>query len=178
MDDLREQEMEIFRLRDRILEEAGKRSITLRLMGGVAIRTHCPRYKHIHYKFGRKLPDIDFVGYLRQVIEIQRLFLDLGFKEDENVMRLFGTRIRIFDLPQLGVHCDVVLDKLYFCHNIDLRERLELDYPTITLADLLLSKLQIIELNEKDILDAIILLLEHEIGDGDDDETINIRYIS
>lgn len=174
---LANEEQQIFDLRDKILNKANKRGIVLRLIGGVAIRTHCPKYKYLHYKFGRRLLDTDFAGYLRQVVEIQKLFLDLGFEEDKTVMRLFGTQRRIFNLPSLGIHCDVVLDKLHFCHDIDLKERLKIDYPTIPLADLLLSKLQIVRIDEKDILDIIMILLEHPLGNSDN-ETINVEHFS
>jgi hypothetical protein len=73
---------------------------------------------------------------------------------------------------------DVFFDKLDFCHAIDFRKRLEVDYPTISLADLVLEKLQIVEINEKDLKDMIVVLLEHAIGDSDAPETINGAYIS
>ena len=64
------------------------------------------------------------------------------------------------------------------CHKIDFRKRLLIDYPTISLADLLLEKLQIVEINEKDVKDVIVLLSDHKIGDKDEKETINIEYIA
>jgi hypothetical protein len=63
------------------------------------------------------------------------------------------------------------------CHDIDFKGRLELDHPTIPLAEMLLEKLQIVQINEKDVKDVIILLREHEIGDKDE-ETINAKYIA
>lgn len=168
----------IFELSDKILKEAQEHKIILRLMGGVAIRVHCPQYRNIHNRFNRNLPDIDFVGYLKQAVEIQKLFLELGFREDKNVMRLFGTQRRIFEIPNQNIHCDVVLDKLRFCHEIDLRERLEPDFPTIPLADLLLSKLQIAKITEKDLIDISILLLEHRVEKGEEKEVIDADYIS
>lgn len=161
----------------RILNEAKHRNITLRLMGGVAVILHCSNYRNIYDNFARKAADIDFVSYLKEVTELQKMFVELGFREDMNIMRLFGTKRRIFDLKSDGVRCDVVLDRLRFCHEIDLRRRLEIDYPTISLSDLILSKLQIIRLNDKDILDIIVLLREHRIGDTDT-ETINVKYLS
>jgi len=56
-------------------------------------------------------------------------------------------------------------------------KRLEIDYPTISLADLLLEKMQIVKLNEKDILDTIVMLREHDVGEGDK-ETINSDRVS
>lgn len=63
------------------------------------------------------------------------------------------------------------------CHTIDFRKRLTIDYPTISLADWALEKLQIVKINEKDIKDLMILFLEHDVGDGDK-ETVNADYIS
>jgi len=176
-DEIMKEECKMFALRDRIMERADKMGITLRIMGGVAVRTHCPFYKYLHYNWRRRLPDIDFVGYLKEVTKIQELFLNLGFEEDKVIMRLFGTQRRIFNLVDENIRADVVLDKLRFCHEIDLRQRLTLDYPTITLADLLISKLQIIKIDLRDILDITMLLLEHEIGDNNN-ETIDMQYIS
>jgi hypothetical protein len=164
-------------LKDKILNEAKRRGIVLRLVGGMAFEVHCPKYRYLFDDFGREFPDIDVVGYLKQVVKIQKLFLDLGFEENKNIMRLFGTQRRIFDQPDSGLHVDVILDQLRFCHDIDLRKRLEIDYPTLSLADLFLSKMQIVRINEKDLVDIIILLLEHDVGETDR-EAINIKYIS
>jgi len=143
----------------------------------MAFEVHCPQYGHLFADFGREFPDIDFVGCLKQVVEIQKLFFELGFEENKNVMRLFGTQRRIFEDPGSGLHVDIILDRLRFCHEIDLRKRLGIDYPTVSLADLFLSKMQIVQINEKDLVDIIILLLEHDVGEAES-EVINIKYIS
>jgi hypothetical protein len=72
---------------------------------------------------------------------------------------------------------DVFFDKLEMSHTIDFRNRLEMDTPTIPLAELLLEKMQIVQINEKDIKDAIIVLLGHEIGEDDHDH-INAEYMA
>jgi len=72
---------------------------------------------------------------------------------------------------------DVFFDKLEMCHTIDFRNRLRLDKPTITLADMLLEKMQIVKINEKDIIDTIVLLRAHDIGENDKDK-VNIKYVS
>ncbi len=164
-------------MKDKILQEAKRRGIVLRLVGGMAFEVHCPKYRYLFDDFGREFPDIDVVGCLKQVVEIQKLFLELGFEENKNVMRLFGTQRRIFECPGSRLHIDVILDRLRFCHEIDLRKRLEIDYPTVSLADLFLSKMQIVQINEKDLVDIIILFLEHDVGETDR-ETINVNYIS
>ncbi|HID56612.1 TPA: hypothetical protein EYP37_08795 [Candidatus Poribacteria bacterium] len=177
LEELKKQEKEFFALRDRIMAEAERRGITMRILGAIAFRTHCPTFKHIGYQAGRALSDIDFAAYREEVKEIERLFLDLGYEQAEMVKRLFGTQRRIFYDRERGIHSDVFLDKLRFCHDINLRGRLEIDYPTIPLVDLLLEKMQIVQLTEKDVIDTIMLLREHGIGDSDE-ETINAGYLA
>jgi len=72
---------------------------------------------------------------------------------------------------------DVFFDRLEMCHTIDFMDQLEVDYPTISLANLLLEKMQIVQLNEKDAIDTVVLLREHDVGKVDD-QTINLEYIS
>src|SRR5439155_9968021 len=76
-----------------------------------------------------------------------------------------------------GMGVDVFFDELFFCHPIPLRDRLELDYPTITLADLVLEKMQIVEINPKDVKDSLVLLLEHPLESGQA-EGIDAAYIA
>jgi hypothetical protein len=63
------------------------------------------------------------------------------------------------------------------CHRIDLRERLAIQRPTLTLADLLLQKLQIVDLNRKDVVDLVVVLSDHDL-DGEGAETVDIGYIA
>ena len=72
---------------------------------------------------------------------------------------------------------DVFYNKLDFCHVISWEGRLEVDSPTIPLAEMLLEKMQIVKINEKDIVDTIMLLLEHKLGDNDY-EVINIQHVA
>jgi hypothetical protein len=87
-----------------------------------------------------------------------------------------GTRL-VAEHPASGMHIDVFLDKLEFCHTVPWKGRLELDPETIPLAELLLQKMQIVEINEKDLIDTIMLLLEFPLGHHDD-ETINIDRVA
>jgi hypothetical protein len=63
------------------------------------------------------------------------------------------------------------------CHTLPLADRLEIEPLTIPLAELFLSKAQIVELNRKDILDLLALLLDHDAGPGDA-EMINTSLIA
>jgi hypothetical protein len=79
--------------------------------------------------------------------------------------------------PKGQFHVDVFFDTLEMSHTVDFKTRLEVDYPTISLADLLLEKMQIHHINEKDIKDAVVLIRAHSIGDSDK-ECINQSYIA
>ncbi|MFQ5905961.1 MAG: hypothetical protein ACE5JA_05255 [bacterium] len=174
---LRRQEEEFFQIANGVLKEAKRRGVTLRLLGAIAFRSHCPKYKFMQYSLGRALTDIDFAAYSREASKVQRLFLDIGCSENQMVMRLFGRERRIFYYPDCGIHSDVFFDNLKFCHDINLSKRLNIDYPTIPVADLLLEKLQIVEINEKDLIDSTMLLCEHLVADTDDD-SINAVHVS
>ncbi|MBU7024104.1 MAG: hypothetical protein HXS40_08030 [Theionarchaea archaeon] len=181
---LKKQEAEFFKLRDRILAEADKRGIPLRIIGAIAIRTHCPKFKHFEYDLGRMLTDIDFVGYNKDAKRIRELFLDLDYREDPAIRAMMSgmgmgqmSKRLIFYEDTLGIHSDVFLDELKFCHVVNFRKRLEIDDLTVSLTDMLLSKLQIVKINEKDIIDSIVLLREHEVGPSDK-ESVNEDYIA
>jgi hypothetical protein len=164
----------------RIADEARKANLTLRVLGATAFRIHSPNNLKVHEALGRVLSDLDFAGYSRERDNLERLFTErLGYETVRAALTpgLFVGRCIFFDKSGAKPHVDIFLDKLEMNHVIDFNGRLELDYPTIPLADLLLEKLQIVHINEKDIKDSILLLLEHAVGEGDK-ETINLERIA
>lgn len=158
----------------RIIEEAKERDLTLRLIGAIAFRVHCPKYLHMFTGLERELSDLDFLGDGRHKRKIIKLLEELGYTMDKEML-IHGRYI--FHSQSHERHVDVFFDRLRMCHIIDFRRRFENDYPTIPLAELLLEKMQIVEINEKDIKDTILLLREHDLGDHDR-ETINQNYIA
>ena len=162
---------------ERLIGAARERGVTLRLLGALAVAHHCQRFGHLQQAMGRHYTDIDLAGYGRQGRDIQRLMADLGYGEDRGVyVESEGSRL-VFAHPGSGLHVDVFLDKLEFCHTISWNGRLERDDPTIPLAELLLEKMQIVQINEKDVIDTVMLLLEHPLG-ATDDETVNEEFIA
>jgi hypothetical protein len=159
------------------MELSENRFLSLRMIGALAFRTHCPVHGAIQEALQRAFTDIDFVAYSDHFKHILRFLTDLGYRENKMVTRLFGEGRLIFEDPYSSLHLDVFLDKLDFCHVIPLKGRLEADFPTMPLAELLLEKMQIVRINEKDVIDTIMLLREHTIGDSDD-ETIHAGVIS
>ncbi len=161
----------------RILDEAGRRGLTLRLVGALAFHIHCPTYNYIQKEAQRVFTDVDFAAYTAQKAAIEKMFAGLGYRDDLRIKTIPGVKRSIFFVPKDAAHSDVFYDSLDFSHEINLVERLELDYPTISLVDLLLEKMQIVRLNEKDVIDSLMLLREHELG-SHDRETIHMDYFA
>src|SRR5208337_3024079 len=142
----------------KIAEEAKQANLTLRILGATAFRIHSPGNLNVHDALGRTLSDLDFAGYSKERAGIEQLFTErLGFETVRAAVTpgLFVGRCIFIDKSGTKPHVDVFLDRLDFNHVIDFNGRLELDFPTIPLAD---------------------LLLEHDVGEGDR-ETINMEHI-
>lgn len=161
----------------RILDASGAANLTLRVIGSLAFQMHCPRFGYLQQAMGRAYTDIDFAAYRKQAKEIKVLMAGLGYEEDREVFIVSEGDRAIFNNPGNGLHVDVFYDKLDFCHVISWNARLEVDAPTIPLAEMVLEKMQIVKINEKDVIDTIMLLIEHPLGNVDD-ETINIERIA
>jgi hypothetical protein len=160
----------------RIIESADKRGVVLRLFGGMAIRFHCPTATH--RGLNRKYADIDFMGLSKQSRKIQDLFVELGYVPRGIFNRLQGSRRLIFNDAEHNRRIDIFLDVFEMCHKFNFEKRLSLDKPTISLADLLMTKLQVVEMTEREYRDIIALVNDHAIVDSDSPETINGAYIA
>ena len=160
---------------ERILEAASRNGVILRLIGGLAIQYHCPSASH--RSLAREYPDIDFFGLKKQSKMIKKLFLDLGYAPAKLFNALHGGQ-RLLFFGKDGRRVDIFLDIFRMCHKLDFTERLGIDNHTISLEDLLITKLQIIELNEKDVKDVICILNDHDVGDFSGGEVINIQHIA
>ena len=158
----------------RILQASDEAGILLRVIGSLAFQMHCPQFGYLQAAMGRAYTDIDFAAYGRQARQISDLLTGMDYIENREVYIASEGERAIFDKPGTGLHVDIFYEKLDFCHAIFWKDRLEIDSPTIPLTELLLEKMQIVQINEKDIIDTIMLLLEHSLGDIDK-ETINIK---
>lgn len=158
----------------RIIKASDDSGILLRVIGSLAFQMHCPQYGYLQAALGRAYTDIDFAAYGRQSKQVQGLMTALGYTENREVFIASEGERAIYDKADGGLHVDIFYEKLDFCHAIYWKDRLEVDAPTIPLTELLLEKMQIVQINEKDVIDTIMLLLEHPLGDTDT-ETINIK---
>lgn len=160
----------------RVVDAGRDRGIHLRVIGGVAVKLHCPSAEH--RSMARTYGDVDFIGYQVQRTDVARLMEDLGYEPNRRFNALQGHRRLLFDNPELGYDADIFLDVFTMCHELNLVGRLERDEYTIPIEELLLSKLQVIQLNEKDVKDACALLCDHEIAEVDEIDTIDPRFVA
>jgi hypothetical protein len=148
----------------RIVELAGERGLLLRLMGGMAIRAHAPRWPA---RTRRVEVDLDFATTSKDRAAVYALLAEQGYTPDKQQNALFGQKQAYFvDVPRKRP-VDVLVDTLEMCHRLEFGDRLVNSSPTMPLAELLLSKLQVVRINKKDVLDALILLAEHPLADDD-----------
>ena len=164
----------------RLIEAAAEGSMTLRVAGSIAVRFHGAAHAPLLDAMGRRLfRDIDFWGYSKQQSQLERMFEKDGYMADPTIWQAheWGVKRLIFEHPETHVKVDVFMDELVMSHTIEFKGRLEMDSPTICLADLLLSKLQIHEVTENDLMDMSVLLAEHDFG-SQDRESIDLDHIA
>ncbi len=159
----------------RILGEARQSGVTLRLLGALAFEYQCPRFNHLREAMGRVLSDLDLVSISDQWQQVTQFLDGLGYTFDERYAMLHGNERLIF-FHDDGFRVDVFFDRLDMCHVVDFRGRLGIDSMTISVTDLLLEKLQIVRITQKDVIDTIVLLREHEVEE--DESEINAAHIA
>ena len=160
-----------------LVEQAKGQGLELRILGSLAYRLHCPANIDLFEAMKRDLTDIDFAARGDQRKQAREFFTGLGFLIDQDLLVATEGKRYSFTDPSTGMLVDIFFDELFFCHPIPLAKRLALDYPTITPTDLLLEKMQIVEINPKDIKDSTILILEHANASGSSD-AIDAAYIA
>ena len=173
----------------KITDIAESKSISVRLLGALAIRTHITHSVDLFTKLGRLgnasnlFTDADLIAYSKQKVKLRGLFEDqLKYKIAGYAMLASKNRI-IYNHPEGLFKIDIFFDILDFSHPVPFGNqpnngRLALDYPTITLVDLLLEKLQIHQIAEKDVKDLIVLLHEHRIDLHQEKEVIDAKYFA
>jgi hypothetical protein len=148
----------------RLVEIGRDAGLTLRVMGGLGVRLCSPSAAVA--PLARSYGDIDLAAIGKQRREVEALLKSAGYVPDEEINILHGTQRLIYWDEANGRQLDVLMDKLAMCHEIDLASGMAESYPTIDLADLLLSKLQVFETTDKDYRDLVALLLDHPLGEG------------
>ncbi len=169
----------------RIVEEGERQGLTLRVMGGAGIRLRTLPYQELGRSLARlgegeqEFTDLDFVTYKKLRKQMQGFFEDLGYSKRRATLSSAASERQIYFHEHGWFFVDVFFDKLLVAnHRLDFRERLELDPLTLSPTDLLLEKLQIVNMSEKDFKDSLMLLFAHELAEDDRENTINSAYIA
>jgi hypothetical protein len=147
----------------RLAAAAVHAGLSLRLMGGLAIWLTSPSARRPPY--AREYADIDFAASSQHAKRVSPFLAALGYVPERMFNALHGAQRLNFGHPDGCWTIDVVIDELSMSHRLDLRGRLDRDGPTLDLADLLLTKLQVFEINRKDLGDVACLLADHELSD-------------
>jgi hypothetical protein len=159
----------------RVAEEADRRDVALRLLGGVAIKVRAR--DGLNPAFEREYADLDWITQKGKSSQVQKFFESLGYAPQTRFNAIYGRERLLYFDEENDRQVDVLIGNFRMCHEIPFGARMAMEPLTVPLAELLLTKLQIIELNEKDVRDALALLHDHPAGE-EDGESVNAAHIA
>src|SRR5690242_3349091 len=151
---------------ERLLDLAGRNGTAFALLGGVAVRLHAPE---VPPPLDREYKDLDFAIPKGSSKSADKLLRDSGYEPEVAFNAMNGKERMLFHDLEHGRQVDVFVGSFRMCHEIPFGDRLKPGEQTVPLAELLLTKLQIIQLNEKDVRDTVLLFHGHDVADHDDD---------
>jgi hypothetical protein len=154
-----------------LIDLATERNIALRLVGGLAIRALTPALP----PRSRTGQDLDFASASSTRRALTDMLTEQGYDADKNFNALYGNKQLFFAHNSTGLAIDVLIDKLHMCHTLEFADRLTRMPYTLDAVDLLMSKLQIVELNEKDADDCLRLVVTFPLEESDDAGAIDLR---
>lgn len=160
---------------ERVAEAAGSEKLGVKLLGGAGIHMHSPSAHKPPLR--RRYGDLDYAMPSRDRKRVLAFFPALGYEANERFNLMQGDRRLYFYDAANGRQVDVFIDVMRMSHVIDLRGRLDHQGPCASPSDLLLSKLQIYEVNRKDLVDLTALLLDHPIED-DNEDAVDATYVA
>ena len=150
---------------ERLLGLASDEGVPMRLLGGVAVRLKAPE---LPATLQRDYKDIDFATTKKGAGAADRLLKDAGYQPHVSFNAMHARERGLYFDEENDRQVDLFIHSFRMCHEIPLGDRLDVESGTVPLAELLLTKLQIIEVNEKDIRDTVLLFHGHPIADRDD----------
>jgi hypothetical protein len=160
----------------RLVRAAADRGFTIRLIGGAAIwlrSTDAARRA-----LERDYPDLDLVAHKAESRQLRTYLEENDYWPDRLFNAMHGETRLLFRHAREGYQIDIFLDEFRMSHNLDLGARLGLEEPTMPAAELLLTKLQIAEVNAKDVGDVVMLLWSHSLGPDDGAGRLNVDQVA
>ena len=141
---------------------AQQQRIFLRLIGGLAVKLRCPSASHRSLSAStRTSTSSPTVTAARRLDDF---LVQMGYTPNKTFNTLSGDHRQLYYDMERDRQVDIFIGDFSMCHKIPLADRLSVDPLTIPLAELFLTKAQIVEINQKDMFDLYALLLDHEIG--------------
>lgn len=160
----------------RLISGAARESLVVRALGSVGVKMHCTSASTELESRGRQPKDIDLVTRKKDRKAVREFFERAGYEADRDMLvAMEGTRY-LFRHPS-GIDIDLWVDTLDFCHALEVGDRMGTG-PSLAIEDLLLSKLQIVELTENDKVDLAAILGTHDVGGSGDPEVIDTGYVA
>ena len=157
----------------RICQAAADKGITIRMAGGLAVQYLTPEFP----PRGGDRQDLDLATRSSDRRSLTEFLTGRGYVGDKTFNALYGHKQLYFQSAETGRSLDVLVDRLHMCHTVEFKDRLGRMPLTLDLADLLLTKLQIVELNEKDAQDVLYLCSAYPVREGDEPGTIGLDRI-
>jgi hypothetical protein len=161
-----------------LIASATEQGMTVRLVGSAGIRMHCPAARTAMDDVERAAKDVDVVVRAGDRSRLRSMLEARGYVVDRDLLVAMEGRRFAFRHPELGLDLDVFVERLQFCHTIELGGRWERHPTTIPIEDLLLQKLQVHELTDSDVIDAAVVLATHDVGPAGDQERIDRDYVA
>jgi len=159
-----------------IIELAAAKGVVIRLIGGVAIYHRSgDRGRQV---LGRMYEDFDLVGRRKQSRDLRALLEQQGYKGETIFNATHGESRLLYIHPEGKYHIDIFFDEFVMSHKLNLGQRLSVDSVAMPAADLLLTKMQVAEINQKDLTDSAMLLLDHSPATSDGERDLNVNYIA
>lgn len=159
-----------------ITEQAASAGVDARLLGGIAIWLRAS--EQMRATLGRPYADIDLASRKKQSKQLRDVLEGVGYVPDKMFNNLQGDTRLYYHSPDGAYHVDVFLEKFVMSHELELGSRLDREPTTLPAAELLLTKLQIAELNHKDASDTVMLLADHDLAQSDGPGVINFAYVA
>ena len=160
----------------RIIGATGAAGVPIGILGGVAVGLHV--HRSLPAELRRTYADIDLVVESGRAPEFAATLTAIGYEADRRFNALYGHKRQLWWDRANERRLDVFVGRFAMCHALDLDGRLDDPSGTLRPADLLLTKLQVVELNAKDVVDALALLDQHEVASESAGDVIGLDRIT
>jgi hypothetical protein len=154
--------MDLIAEAEQLVKAGAENGTMVRMLGGIAIAMRCPTAHTPNFK--REYSDLDAVVPYQQRSQVDQVASQIGLEADRAFNAHRGNERRCYYRSD-GLKLDMFVEKFSMCHDVPLgADRLSINGSTVPLAELLLTKAQIVELTDKDAGDLFVLFHDHDVS--------------